>query len=209
MLLNVNPLLLIIATYLIGSFPSGLVIGKLFYKTDIREHGSGNLGGTNALRVLGIKGGMVVYVLDILKGGIAIYLALNFQHAIHPLFIAVFAIIGHLYPVFAGFKGGKAVATSAGIILFYAPLTFLLLAVVFFSTLLIWKMVSLSSTLTAIVMGAMVWLNPYNNPTYYSPITRLVFTLVVLVVVIKHIPNFKRIAAGTESKIGQKKKNDT
>ena len=203
---QINSFLLMLFAYLIGSFPSGLIIGKTFYNVDIRQHGSGNLGGTNALRVLGKKGGFAVYILDILKGGIAVLLAMHFQSSVHPLIIAIFAVVGHLYPVFANFKGGKAVATSAGIILFYAPLTFLILAIVFFSSLIIWKMVSLSSSLTAIAMFLVVWINPYQNLTYASSITRLIFTLVVLVVILKHIPNFKRIIAGTESKIGDKKK---
>ena len=200
-------LLFIIISYLIGSFPSGLVIGKTFFKTDIREHGSGSLGGTNALRVLGKKGGLTVYVLDILKGGVAVFIAMQFVdvHHIHPLIVAIFSLVGHIYPVFAGFRGGKAVATSAGVILFYAPLLFLLLAVVFFGSLALLKMISLSSVLSSIVTALIAWTNPLNNHHFYGLVPRIIFTLFMVLIVVKHIPNYKRIIAGTEPKIGQKK----
>lgn len=204
---NLNSLIFILIAYLIGSFPSGLVIGKIFYHIDIRDHGSGNLGGSNALRILGKKGGLSVYVLDILKGSIAVLMAMNFQSEIHPLIIAIFSVIGHVYPIFAGFKGGKAVATSAGIILSYAPAMFVMVAVVFFSTLFIWKMISLSSVLTAIAAFIIVWTNPLSNAQLTGVIPCVIFTLFVLIIILKHIPNFKRIANGTEPKIGKKTKS--
>ena len=202
---SLNSLLFILIAYLIGSFPSGLIIGKAFYKIDIRDHGSGNLGGSNAMRVLGKKGGLVVYVLDILKGGLAVFIAMNFQSEIHPLIVAIFSLVGHIYPIFASFKGGKAVATSAGIILFYAPVMILILAVVFFGSLAIWKMISLSSVLASIVMSIIVWTNPFNDYNLAGNEPRIIFTLFMIVIIVKHIPNFKRIIAGTEAKIGQKK----
>lgn len=204
---NLNSLIFILMAYLIGSFPSGLIIGKVFYHTDIRDHGSGNLGGSNALRTLGKKGGLSVYFLDILKGGIVVLIAMNFQSDIHPLIITIFSLVGHIYPVFAGFKGGKAVATSAGIILFYAPGMFVLLAIVFFSTLFIWKTISLSSVITAIATFIIVWTNPLNNNHLSGVVPRVIFTLFMVIIVLKHIPNFKRIANGTEQKIGKKAKN--
>lgn len=201
--------LFILIAYLIGSFPSGLIIGKLFFKTDIREHGSGNLGGSNAVRVLGKKGGLTVYVLDILKGGLAVLLAMHFYdiHDVHPLIVAIFSLVGHIYPVFAGFKGGKAVATSAGIILFYAPLLFLLLAVVFFGSLAIFKMISVSSVASSVVTFIIAWTNPLTNQVFEGWVPRIIFTLFMVLIVIKHIPNYKRIIAGTEPKVGQKKKS--
>ena len=200
---QLTSIIFILIAYLIGSFPSGLVIGKVFFNTDIREHGSGNLGGTNAMRVLGKKAGLAVYFFDILKGGIAVLMAIHYETDLHPLVIAFFAIVGHLYPIFANLRGGKAVATTAGIILFYAPATFAILCVIFFGTLKIWKMVSLSSCLTAITVFLIVWINPYNNSNFYSLTTRIIFALVTLIILLKHIPNFKRIVAGTESKIGR------
>jgi len=200
-----NSLLFILIAYLIGSFPSGLIIGKIFYQTDIREHGSRSLGGSNAMRVLGKKGGLVVYTLDILKGGIAVLVAMHFQDDIHPLIIAIFSLVGHIYPLFAGFKGGKAVACAAGIVLFYTPITILMLAVMFFGSLFLWKMISVSSVLTSTTMFIITLINPLNDSNLEGIVPRIIFTLFMVIIVIKHIPNYKRIIAGTEPKVGQKK----
>ena len=202
---SLNNLLFILIAYLIGSFPSGLVIGKTFYNTDIREHGSGNLGGSNAVRVLGKKGGAVVYFLDVLKGGLVVAIAMNFQSELHPLIIAIFSLVGHIYPIFAGFKGGKAVATAAGIVLFYAPALLFMLITFFFITLSIWKMISLSSMLASIALFIITWTNPFNNNHLNGIVPRVIFTLFMVLIVFKHIPNLKRIVAGTEAKVGQKK----
>lgn len=106
-----------IIAYLLGSIPFSLVIGKTFYQTDIREHGSGNLGGTNTFRVLGWKAGLAVTILDILKGTLAVVLVYLFAAQLEPLIVGAFAVIGHSFPLFAKFKGGKAVATSGGVLL--------------------------------------------------------------------------------------------
>lgn len=198
-------LIAILLAYLVGSFPSALVIGKLFYNgIDIREHGSGNLGGSNALRVLGKRGGLVVYILDILKGGVAVLIAVHLQSAIAPLIVALFALIGHIYPIFAGFKGGKAVATSAGVVLFYAPISFLILAVIFFGSLSIWKMISVSSVASSVTMFLLTVINPLNNDNLNGPVPFVVFGLFMVLIVVKHMPNYKRIANGTEPKITDK-----
>ncbi len=111
-----------IIAYLLGSIQTGLWIGKAFYHINLREHGSGNTGTTNTFRVLGVKAGLVVLVVDILKGTIATILPVWLGvTAVSPLLIGLFAILGHTFPIFAGFKGGKAVATSAGILLGFAP----------------------------------------------------------------------------------------
>ena len=187
-------LILMIIAYLLGSFPSALVIGKTFYNKDIRNYWSGNLGSTNAFRVLGKKGGAIVFILDILKGGLAFLIAKYAGATISPLIIAVFALIGHIYPIFANFKGGKAVATSAGIILFYSPLLFITLFIIFVITLKIWKMVSLSSTIISIAAVFIVWLGNYDLTA------RIMLTIFAVFIIIKHIPNYKRILNGTENK---------
>src|SRR3954451_22196699 len=127
--------LVLILAYLLGSIPSGLIVGKVFYKTDIRQHGSGNLGGTNTFRTLGVKAGLAVTLADILKGTLAASLPVILGIDINPLLAGVFAVIGHTYPVFAGFRGGKAVATSGGVLLFCTPLMFLTIFLVFFASL--------------------------------------------------------------------------
>lgn len=187
--------ILIIVAYLLGSFPSALVIGKTFYHKDIRQYGSGNLGSTNAFRVLGKKGGAIVFILDILKGGLAVLAAMYLGATIHPLIIAVFALIGHIYPIFAKFAGGKAVATSAGIILFYSPALFITLFIIFVISLKIWKMVSLSSTIISIVAVFIVWFGNYDLTA------QIMFTIFAALIIIKHIPNYKRILNGTENKV--------
>ncbi|WP_400247829.1 glycerol-3-phosphate 1-O-acyltransferase PlsY [Niallia sp. JL1B1071] len=193
--------LLIILAYLIGSIPSGLIIGKTFYNIDIREHGSGNLGGTNSFRVLGKKAGFAVTISDILKGTIATLLPLVATHIwnvdieINPLIFGLFAVVGHMYPVFAGFKGGKAVATSAGILLGHEPLLFVIILAVFFLILYISKYVSLSSMvagLAGLIYSLILWDDKL-----------LIFILGVLTifVVYRHRANIKRIINKTEPKV--------
>lgn len=116
--------IVIVLAYLLGSIPSGIWIGKYFYQTDIRKYGSGNSGTTNTFRVLGKKAGSIVLIMDMLKGSAATLLPIWLGVEIHPLLAGVVAALGHTYPLFAGFKGGKAVATSAGIMLAYNPLFF-------------------------------------------------------------------------------------
>ena len=188
-------IVLIIIAYLLGSVPSALVIGKTFYQKDIRNYGSGNLGSTNAFRILGKKGGAAVFILDILKGGLSLLIATYGGATISPLFIAVFSLIGHVYPIFANFRGGKAVATTAGIILFYSPTLFLTLFIIFAITLKIWKMVSLSSTIIAIATVMIVWFGNYDLTA------KIMFSLIAALIIYKHIPNYKRILNGTENKV--------
>lgn len=192
--------LIIVLAYLLGSIPSGLIMGKVFHGIDIREHGSGNLGATNAFRTLGVKSGIVVTLADILKGTLATALPGLLQPDLHPLIAGVAAVIGHMYPIFASFKGGKAVATSAGVLLFYSPIMFAVLIGFFILSLLTTKYVSLSSILAAIVAFI------------YALISRdlpliMVITLLVFFVIYRHRANIKRIMNGTEPKVklGSKK----
>ena len=188
-------LILIILSYLIGSIPSGLIVGKLFYQTDIREHGSGNLGGTNTFRVLGKKAGVIVTLADLLKGTLAVSLpAILSLTEINPLIIGIFAVIGHMYPIFANFRGGKAVATSGGLILGINPLVFLIILGSFLITLLITKYVSLSSMITGII-GIIT--------TIILKECQLLIVTVILTIFIfyRHRANIKRIINKTEPKI--------
>ncbi|MBS4203481.1 glycerol-3-phosphate 1-O-acyltransferase PlsY [Lederbergia citrea] len=186
--------LILIAAYLLGSIPSGLIVGKLFYGKDIRQHGSGNLGGTNTFRTLGIKAGIAVTLADILKGTLAVYLPVIFGLEMHQLLPGIIAVIGHMFPIFAGFRGGKAVATSGGILLGYAPLLFLLVVLVFFLSLKISKYVSLSS------MIAGVFAVIYSLFLKDLPLI-IVVTSLVLFVIIRHKANLSRIRNKTEPKV--------
>ncbi|MCA1030203.1 glycerol-3-phosphate 1-O-acyltransferase PlsY [Bacillus timonensis] len=185
---------LIILAYVIGSIPFGLIVGKIGYGIDIREHGSGNLGGTNTFRTLGVKAGLIVTVADILKGSLATALPFVFSVDIHPLLVGMFAVVGHVYPLFARFKGGKAVATSGGVLLFYNPLLFAVMIVVFFTFLYITKFVSLSSMLTAI--SAVI----YSIFTQDMPLI-IVISFLATFVIYRHRANIKRIVEKTEPKI--------
>ncbi|MBI0580556.1 glycerol-3-phosphate 1-O-acyltransferase PlsY [Neobacillus cucumis] len=192
----VQIILCVILAYLLGSIPSGLIIGKVFYKTDIREHGSGNLGGTNTFRTLGVKAGLAVTLADILKGTLAAYLPHIFHLDLNELIFGIFAIIGHTYPIFAGFRGGKAVATSGGVLLCYAPFLFLTVLVVFFISLFITKYVSLSSMIAGVfaVIYA-IFLMDRDIPLI------IVVLFMASFVVYRHRANIKRIINKTEPKV--------
>ncbi|EJO7006226.1 glycerol-3-phosphate 1-O-acyltransferase PlsY [Listeria monocytogenes] len=195
--MTINLILLSLLAYVIGSIPSGLWIGKIFYKKDIRNFGSGNLGATNSFRVLGIKAGSIVTVMDILKGTVATLLPFFFQLNVDHhfwLLTGAFAIIGHSFPLFAGFRGGKAVATSAGVILAYAPLLFVAALVVFLVTLKLSKYVSLSSmigALAALIISLFMgdW------------ILIILVACIALFVIWRHRANITRIRNGEEPKI--------
>lgn len=183
-----------IIAYLLGSIPSALLVGKIGYNKDIREHGSGNLGATNAFRVLGMKAGIIVTLSDILKGTVATVLPILFDASVHPLIIGIFAVIGHTYPLFARFKGGKAVATSAGIILGSFPLLFLIMILTFLLMLYLTKYVSLSSIITGVVTIIV-------SVFYQDVVLISVLSLITLFVIYRHKENLKRIKNGTEPKI--------
>lgn len=184
---------ILVLSYLIGSIPFALVIGKGIYKVDIREHGSGNLGGTNAMRTLGKKPGSFVMLGDALKGTLAASLPLIFGSDLHPIWAAVPAILGHCYPIFAGFRGGKAVATTAGTILFLLPFGFLIGIISFLISLKISKYVSLSS----VIAGIVILFYSFTVDIY----TQIFTLLITLFIIYKHRENFKRIKSKTEPKV--------
>ena len=198
-MLMVQIILVLILAYLLGSIPSGLIIGKVFYKTDIREHGSGNLGGTNTFRTLGVKAGLAVTLADILKGTLAASLPVLFSIDINPLLAGVFAVIGHTYPIFAGFRGGKAVATSGGVLLFCSPLLFLTVLVAFFLSLYITKYVSLSSMIAGITAILFALISGFVRD-WDIPLLIVVFLLASFVIY-RHRANITRIINKTEPKI--------
>ena len=180
--------------YLLGSIPSALIVGKIGYNLDIREHGSGNMGATNTFRVLGLKAGAIVTAADILKGTLATLLPVLLNADVNCLIIGVFAVLGHTYPLFAKFRGGKAVATSAGIILGASPLLFGIMILTFFLSLYLSKYVSLSSIITGFIA------------TITAAIMRehgLIIVLAALTafVIFRHKDNIKRILNKTEPKI--------
>ena len=196
-------IVMLLLSYPIGAFPSGFVIGKLFFKKDIRQFGSGNTGATNSFRVLGRPAGFLVTFLDIFKGFITVFFPLWLPvHADGPistfftngLIVGLFAILGHVYPVYLKFQGGKAVATSAGVVLGVNPILLLILAIIFFIVLKIFKYVSLASIVAAIccVIGSLI-IQDY--------ILLVVSFLVSIILIIRHRSNIARIFRGEEPKI--------
>lgn len=197
-------ILLVAGAYLLGSIPSAVWIGKRFYGIDIREHGSKNAGTTNTLRVLGRRAALPVFALDVAKGYVAVTLAqLSFfeanSSAMYNLKIAlcVAAILGHILPIFASFKGGKGVATLAGSILAVYPSAVLLSLAVFLVVLATTHYVSLGSMIGGVMF-------PISIIVIYreTDLSLIIFSIVIAILLIfTHRKNIKRLKGGTESKI--------
>jgi glycerol-3-phosphate acyltransferase PlsY len=196
-------ILILILAYLFGSIPWALVIGKVFYKTDIRNHGSGNLGGSNAGRVLGKKAGVSVIALDALKALLSVVLAkvMNMSDTICVL-AGLMCCVGHCFPIFANFKGGKAVATTVGFVIGISVLItheFMIMSLIpiitFFVVLKTTKYVSLSSMI-AIGMAAVCAFIAQDNL-----VISLSITVLWLFVCYRHKANIGRLLKGNETKI--------
>ena len=192
----------VILGYFLGSIPFALVIGKVFYKKDIRQFGSKNLGGGNAGRVLGKKAGVAVMTLDILKVTLAIFIVPLFPHSeITTVVAGVSAAIGHCFPIFARFKGGKAVATMYGFLfgmgLFagYGIQIFLLPLVCFLVILYLGKIISIASIGSAAFITVFIYLTTDSVPMYCA---MLFFTVMIIV---RHKKNISRLLKGEENKI--------
>lgn len=187
-------ILMFILSYLIGSLVPGFWVGKIFYHKDIRDEGSGNIGTTNSFRVLGIRAGITVLALDMLKGTAAGLLPLLFHSSINPMLVGIGAILGHTFSIWIGFKGGKAVATSAGVLLAYNPIFFIIIISIFVILLSISSMVSLSSMIS---FSCAVLISLY----YHDWILTIVATILTIFVFYRHRTNISRIRNGTERTI--------
>ena len=188
--------------YLLGSVPFAFVIGKLFYKTDVRSHGSGNLGGSNTGRVLGKKAGVAVMTLDILKVTAVVWLAKAFcTHDWAVAAGALAAALGHCYPVFAQFRGGKAVATYYGYLFGlwvcagYSPLVFFVPLVTFLVVLRLFRIVSVSSMVSSVAAVLCIWLAGATGPEI------LAGAVFAAVIVVRHRGNLQRLFQGSERRI--------
>jgi glycerol-3-phosphate acyltransferase PlsY len=195
---------LIFGAYLIGSIPTAVWLGKRFYGIDVREFGSGNAGATNTFRVLGKKAGIPVLAIDIIKGSVAVILAYlsPFQIETNPfvnfqLALGIAALIGHVFPVFAGFRGGKGVATILGIVVCLTPITSALVLVVFLITLISTRYVSLSSILAGISYP--IFLNLVLKNENQTLLTFSIFVAILLV--ITHKKNISRLLKKQESRV--------
>jgi glycerol-3-phosphate acyltransferase PlsY len=190
-----------VLAYLAGSIPTAVWYAKLFHGIDIREHGSGNAGATNSLRILGKKAGITVLVIDMIKGFLPVFLASFYIDEIHIRFlIGIAAVIGHILPVFSGFRGGKGIATSLGIILAIYPLGALISVVVFALTVGISRYVSLGSLLASLAFFIILIVRFPENLFLI-----LVGLGLFLLLVFMHRENVKRLINGNENKFASKK----
>jgi acyl phosphate:glycerol-3-phosphate acyltransferase len=201
----------VLVAYVIGSIPTATLVGKLFYRIDIREHGSGNAGATNTIRVLGYKAGIPVLLFDVFKGWFAVQLVTFFQPGpMSPetityikIALALAVVLGHIFPVFAGFRGGKGVGTLAGVGIALYPVAILIVLVIFIITLASTRFVSLSSILGALAFPFIViFITKQHNPGLMA-----LSVLVGVFIPITHRNNIRRLLKGTENRFDFKRKN--
>jgi len=192
-------ILIILLSYLLGSIPFGVVIASLF-RIDITKHGSGNIGATNVMRTLGIVPGSIVLILDLLKGTLATGLAMTvLKDPLLVIICGLAAILGHMFSVFLKFKGGKGAAVGLGVLLAIAPDIFLFTTILTIIIVSISRYVSLASIIGPVITTLLLFI--FDRPLPYS----IASALVAVLMLYKHIPNIKRLLAGTENKIGSKK----
>ncbi len=217
-------ILFLILAYVIGSIPFGLVIGKTVCKTDIRQHGSKNIGSTNAIRILGKKIGFIIFFCDVFKGMLVILLIRNvlaplnvWASPIDYLYYGIAAILGHCFSIFLNFKGGKAVATSLGVILVLTPLPAVLCLIAFGIVTYTIGYVSLSSTAATLTVLISTWilhfvgLDPNLGFGEFlvgqpSLLTCILYTIMGCLIFVRHIKNYKNIIKGTEYNFKKAKK---
>lgn len=198
---------LIVLAYLIGSIPTSVWISRYFFEIDIRDYGSGNAGATNTFRVLGSKWGTIVMICDVLKGVIAtsLWTVLSFyvvkdhdpDRTKLMIGLGLAAVIGHVFPIWAGFRGGKGVATLFGMILAMQPAVAACCVLVFLLVLYLTRFVSLSSILAGVAFAVLILFIFDDNVTLY----RIFSVLVALLVILTHQKNINRLLNGTESKV--------
>lgn len=200
-----------VVSYLLGSLNFGTIVSKLLAKDDVRLHGSGGAGMTNVLRTYGKGPAALTAIGDFSKAVISIVFSrilfnrLGFTFLDAGYIAGLFVILGHVYPVFFGFRGGKGVMTTLGVMMLVNPIVFLIIIIIFVPVVFITKIVSLASVLGAIVYPIITFIvaRVMNQPVFFSTLFAAVYMAIVLVM---HRSNIKRLLNGTEYKFGQKKK---
>lgn len=191
-------LFLIIASYFLGSIPTGVILAKVFAGRDIRREGSGNIGATNVARVLGKKIGVLTLVGDLLKGFIPVFAGCYLiSSLLLGCLMGLAAFLGHLFPIYLGFKGGKGVATALGVFLYLSPVVILIEVVIFAAVVGISRYVSLGSLIAAATMPILLLLMSFPQAVVLLSIA---FALLIF---IKHRSNIERLLGGTENKFGK------
>ncbi len=193
---------ILVFSYILGSIPFGYIITKIYQNTDIRAHGSGNIGATNVLRVLGLKAALPVFILDTGKGFSAIMIArLLSDLPVVYLSAGLLVLLGHCFPLFLKFKGGKAAATSIGVLLALSWWITLIVVAIAFIVILVTKYVSLGSIIGVMSAPILFWIFNYS-------LEYIIFGIAMAILVIgRHHGNIGRLISGNESKLGQKGKN--
>ncbi|MBR2215009.1 MAG: glycerol-3-phosphate 1-O-acyltransferase PlsY [Selenomonadaceae bacterium] len=183
-------------SYLLGSVPTGLILGKLLWNTDLREHGSHNIGATNAWRTLGKVPGTLIFLLDFLKGLVGAWLGFCLVGSPLAMVLSgILAIVGHSASLVLKFKGGKGVATGLGVIAYLMPMPTILIFCVWLAIVYLTRYVSLGSCVAAALVPILAWL--LNEPTEFVVFGVIAAALIIL----RHRENIKRLLNGTESKI--------
>ncbi|MBF0806255.1 MULTISPECIES: glycerol-3-phosphate 1-O-acyltransferase PlsY [unclassified Streptococcus] len=188
-------ILCFLIAYLLGSIPTGLWIGQHFFNIDLRTEGSGNTGTTNTFRILGKQAGMITFLIDFFKGSLATYLPILLGLPVSPILFGLAAVLGHVFPIFAHFKGGKAVATSAGAVFAYSFGFFIYMAIIFFGVLYLFSMISLSSMAAAIaaILGVLIFPAIHFLIPEYDTAFTLTIIGIALLILIRHRSNVVRI----------------
>ncbi len=208
-------LVIIVVSYLVGSFPTSIIFGKVFKGIDIRDYGSGNAGGTNAFRVMGWKIGLSVMIIDVTKGLIATVLVSQIRVdsvSLAPVYLQIIAgfsaVIGHIWTIFAGFRGGKGVGTAAGMLIGLYPIAFIFVFVIFLLVLLTTRYVSLSSmTAASSLPFILLILDKLGRP--YKPQLMVLSIVIALLIIFTHRSNIRRLLAGNENRVHFGKKKTT
>ena len=203
---TINIAFLALTSYLEGSVPFGLLIGKSVKGIDLRDHGSGNIGATNVGRILGKKWGLICLALDALKGMLpvaelpSLFITPDNSWIIHARVLAGIAtIVGHMFPIWLGFQGGKGVATSLGVLLILSPWGGLVAAILFFGSLLVWRYVSLSSMIAAVSYGTYELIRLSPSPFGERTWSQAAFAVLVpSLIIIQHRSNIRRLLRGEE-----------
>lgn len=208
---SVATLLFVVVGYLLGSIPFGLIFAKLFAGKDVRAHGSGNIGAANVSRVVGPLAGILTLLLDAAKGVVSVWLAARFtDHSASAMMIAgLAALLGHCFPVWLKFRGGKGVATALGLFIALCPLAALAAFILFVLVVVFWRYVSLGSLSATAAMPLLIYF--LWAPGHAPPLVITMGTLFAAVLIFyKHDANLQRLADGTEPKykIGKSKSED-
>jgi len=209
-MISTELILFLLLSYLTGAFPSAVWVGKTFYKKDVREYGSGNAGATNTFRVLGKKAGVPVLIMDVFKGWLAVnYIFFLSTHSVlvevpallfeTQLAFGIAAVIGHLFPVYTGFRGGKGIATLLGLLIGLSPIAALVSIIVFVIVFIISKYVSLGSIIASIAFPLVVFF--ILNEKDVNSSLEIFSVFVPILTLITHQKNIERLVRGEENKV--------